>query len=30
LRPLVNPGDALVHIAAETGPDQDEPAERDT
>lgn len=28
LRPLVNPGDALVHIAAETGPDQDEPAER--
>lgn len=30
LRPLVNPGDALVHIAAETGPDQDEPAERGT
>ena len=28
LRPLVNPGDALVHIATESGPDQDEPAER--
>lgn len=28
LRPLVNSGDALVHIAAETGPDRDEPAER--
>lgn len=28
LRPLVNAGDALVHIAAETGPDKDEPAER--
>ena len=27
-RPLVNSGDALVHIATETGPDQDEPAER--
>ncbi len=28
LRPLVHSGDALVHIAAESGPDQDEPAER--
>lgn len=28
LRPLVNSGDALVHVAAESGPDQDEPAER--
>lgn len=28
LRPLVNSGDALVHIAAESGPDRDEPAER--
>lgn len=28
LRPLVNPGDALVHIASRTGPDKDEPAER--
>ena len=28
LRPLVNLGDALVNIAAETGPDHDEPAER--
>lgn len=28
VRPLVNLGDALVHIAAETGPDIDEPAER--
>jgi uncharacterized protein len=28
LNPLVNPGDALVHIAAEQGPDLDEPAER--
>ena len=28
LRPLVNSGDALVHLGAETGPDQDEPAER--
>ncbi len=27
-RPLVHSGDALVHIAAETGPDRDEPAER--
>ena len=28
LNPLVNPGDALVHVAAESGPDIDEPAER--
>lgn len=28
LRPLVNSGDSLVHIAAESGPDSDEPAER--
>jgi hypothetical protein len=28
VRPLVNLGDALIHIAAETGPDIDEPAER--
>ena len=28
LRPLVNSGDSLVHIAAAEGPDQDEPAER--
>lgn len=28
LNPLVNPGDALLHIAAERGPDRDEPAER--
>jgi predicted deacylase len=28
LRPLVNSGDALVHIASEHGPDRDEPAER--
>ena len=28
LRPLVNSGDALVHIASEQGPDLDEPAER--
>ncbi len=28
LRPLVNSGDALIHIAAETGPDRDDPAER--
>lgn len=28
LHPLVNPGDALVHVAIESGPDQDEPAER--
>ena len=27
-RPLVNPGDALVHIASRTGPDSDEPAEK--
>jgi predicted deacylase len=27
LRPLVNSGDSLIHIAAETGPDRDEPAE---
>lgn len=30
LRPLVNAGDALVHIAASMGPDSDEPAERST
>ncbi|HEX6222596.1 MAG TPA: succinylglutamate desuccinylase/aspartoacylase family protein [Acidimicrobiia bacterium] len=28
LRPLVNSGDSLVHIAAEAGPDSDEPAEK--
>jgi len=28
LRPLVNSGDALVHIAAESGPDNDDPAEK--
>lgn len=28
LRPLVNSGDSLIHIAAETGPDRDEPADR--
>jgi uncharacterized protein len=28
LNPLVNPGDALLHIATERGPEQDEPAER--
>jgi predicted deacylase len=28
LRPLVNSGDSLVHVATETGPDRDEPAER--
>ncbi|HEX6300161.1 MAG TPA: succinylglutamate desuccinylase/aspartoacylase family protein [Acidimicrobiia bacterium] len=28
LRPLVNSGDSLVHIAAEGGPDRDEPAEQ--
>jgi predicted deacylase len=28
LRPLVNSGDSLVHIAATSGPDRDEPAER--
>lgn len=28
LRPLVNSGDSLVHIAAERGPDRDEPAEQ--
>lgn len=28
LRPLVNSGDALVHIATSEGPDSDEPAER--
>lgn len=28
MRPLVHSGDALVHIAASTGPDRDEPAER--
>jgi predicted deacylase len=27
LRPLVNSGDSLVHIAAEQGPDRDEPAD---
>lgn len=29
LQPLVNTGDALVHIGAETGPDKDEPADRE-
>lgn len=29
LRPLVNSGDSLVHIAAEAGPDRDEQAEKD-
>lgn len=28
LRPLVNSGNALVHIASRTGPDRDEPAEK--
>lgn len=28
LRPLVNSGDSLVHVATEKGPDRDEPAER--
>ena len=28
LQPVVNSGDALMHIAAETGPELDEPAER--
>ncbi|MGD2043147.1 MAG: succinylglutamate desuccinylase/aspartoacylase family protein [Acidimicrobiia bacterium] len=28
LRPLVNSGDSLVHIAAESGPDREDPAER--
>lgn len=28
LRPLVNSGDSLVHIATERGPDRDEPAEK--
>jgi predicted deacylase len=28
LSPLVNPGDALVHVGAEAGPDRDEPAEK--
>lgn len=28
LNPLVNPGDPLLHVAAERGPDMDEPAER--
>ena len=28
LQPLVNTGDALVHIGAESGPDKDEPADR--
>lgn len=28
LNPLVAPGDALVHLATEAGPDRDEPAER--
>lgn len=30
LRPLVNSGDALVHIASRSGPDRDEPAEKRT
>lgn len=28
LRPLVNSGDSLIHIAAESGPDRDEPADK--
>ena len=28
LSPLVNPGDALIHVGAEKGPDLDEPAEK--
>ena len=28
LRPLVNSGDSLIHIAAEGGPDRDDPAEK--
>lgn len=28
LNPLISPGDALVHIATDLGPDRDEPAER--
>jgi predicted deacylase len=28
MRPLVNSGDALLHIAAESGPDRDDPAEK--
>ncbi len=28
LNPLIAPGDALVHVATEVGPDRDEPAER--
>jgi predicted deacylase len=28
LSPLVNPGDALIHVGVEKGPDRDEPAER--
>jgi predicted deacylase len=28
MRPLVNAGDSLIHIAAETGPDRDETAEK--
>ncbi|CAN5833589.1 succinylglutamate desuccinylase/aspartoacylase family protein [soil metagenome] len=28
LNPLITPGDALVHVATELGPDRDEPAER--
>lgn len=30
LNPLVNPGDALVHIASEEGPDSDEPASQES
>lgn len=28
LNPLISPGDALVHVATDMGPDRDEPAER--
>jgi predicted deacylase len=28
MSPLVNPGDALIHVGVEKGPDLDEPAER--
>jgi predicted deacylase len=30
LNPLVNPGDALIHVASEEGPDSDEPAVKGT
>jgi hypothetical protein len=28
LKPLVNLGDALIHIGTDAGPERDEPAER--